>query len=52
MGADYVLAPGVLVGALVQVDDTKEDTDDPELKGEIDGTGWMAGPYLGVRLYE
>jgi outer membrane autotransporter protein len=50
VGADYVVAPGVLIGALVQVDDTTEDIDDPSLKGRIEGTGWMAGPYVGVRL--
>ncbi|MCP3654892.1 MAG: autotransporter outer membrane beta-barrel domain-containing protein, partial [Herbaspirillum sp.] len=52
VGADYVLAPGVLVGALVQVDDTKEDINGSERTGEIDGTGWMAGPYFGVRLLD
>ena len=50
VGADYVIAPGVLIGALVQVDDTDETIDDPSLKGNIDGTGWMAGPYIGLRL--
>jgi hypothetical protein len=32
--ADYVLAPDVLVGAIVQIDDT--DIDDPSLNGEIE----------------
>ncbi len=50
VGADYSVAPGILVGALVQVDDTREDIDDPTLLGEVEGTGWMAGPYLGIRL--
>ncbi|MCP4780274.1 MAG: hypothetical protein GY877_05825, partial [Hyphomicrobium sp.] len=36
LGADYVLAPGVLVGALVQVDDTKEDINGSVRTGEID----------------
>ncbi len=52
MGADYVLAPGVLVGALVQVDDTKEDINGSERTGEIDGTGWMAVPYFGFKLLD
>lgn len=56
VGADYVLAPGILIGALVQVDDTTEDIkNNPGVLGEtgsIDGTGWMAGPYIGVRLNE
>lgn len=50
IGADYALAPGVLVGALVQIDDTREAVEDPTLIGEVDGTGWMAGPYIGIRL--
>jgi len=54
VGADYVLAPGILIGALVQIDDTTEDIKINPLvsgeRGKIDGTGWMAGPYIGVRL--
>lgn len=54
VGADYVLAPGILIGALVQIDDTTEDIKNNPLvsgeRGKIDGTGWMAGPYIGVRL--
>ncbi len=50
VGADYVVAPGILVGALVQIDDTDEDIDDPSLVGKIEGTGWMVGPYIGIRL--
>lgn len=50
VGADYALAPGILVGALVQFDDTSEDVEDPTLLGEVEGTGWMAGPYIGIRL--
>ncbi len=54
VGADYLLAPGILIGALVQVDDTTEDIKNNPLvsgeRGSIDGTGWMAGPYIGVRL--
>lgn len=54
LGADYVLAPGILIGALVQIDDTSEDIkNNPMVSGEtgsIDGTGWMVGPYIGVRL--
>ncbi len=50
VGADYVVSPGVLIGALVQYDDTDESIDDPDLTGSISGRGWMAGPYIGVRL--
>jgi len=50
VGADYLVAPGVLFGALVQVDYTKEDVEDPALNGTVEGTGWMAGPYLGIAI--
>lgn len=50
VGADYPLAPGVLIGALVQVDDTREDVANVGLTGEVEGTGWMAGPYIGIKL--
>jgi len=52
VGADYVLAPGILIGALVQVDDTKEDINGSDRTGEIEGTGWMVGPYIGVKLLD
>lgn len=52
VGADYVVAPGVLIGALAQVDRTDEDIADPARTGEIEGTGWMAGPYMGVKLLD
>ncbi|MCP4781241.1 MAG: autotransporter outer membrane beta-barrel domain-containing protein, partial [Hyphomicrobium sp.] len=52
LGADYVLAPGVLVGALIQVDDTKEDINGSDRTGEIDGTGWMVGPYFMAKLLD
>lgn len=42
--------PGILVGALVQVDDTKEDVVNPDLTGTVEGTGWMVGPYVGIKL--
>ena len=51
-GADYPIARGILVGALVQIDDTQEDVEDASLSGEVEGTGWMAGPYLGIRLMD
>jgi hypothetical protein len=52
VGADYVLADGILIGGLVQIDDTEEDIDDPTRTGEIDGTGWMVGPYFGARVLD
>lgn len=52
VGADYVVTPGLLLGALVQFDQTREDLDQDlnNETGEIHGTGWMAGPYIGWRL--
>ncbi len=51
VGMDYAIAPGVLLGGLVQVDHTDEDVSGPDnLTGSVSGTGWMAGPYLGVKL--
>ncbi len=49
-GADYVVRPGFLIGALVQVDRTVEDIKNPDLTGQVKGNGWMAGPYLGWKL--
>lgn len=46
-GADYLVGPGVLVGLGVQLDWT-------EMEGNgdatIEGTGYLAGPYLTARL--
>lgn len=47
-GADYLLSPYLLLGALVQYDDQDRKFDDAPLKyGE---NGWLAGPYAVVRL--
>lgn len=48
LGADYVLNRNLLVGALVQFDSThqRSDTD----ASEVEGTGYLAGPYMTVRL--
>ncbi len=48
VGADYKLSKEVLVGALVQFDETKQDFDLPGRDART--TGWMAGPYAMVRL--
>ncbi len=50
VGGDYVVRPGLLVGALVQLDRTIENVNNPDLWGGISGTGWMAGPYVGAKL--
>ncbi len=48
VGADYLLTPQVLIGTLVQFDDTQQDFDLPSRGAHT--TGWMAGPYATVRL--
>ncbi|MFP4539071.1 MAG: autotransporter outer membrane beta-barrel domain-containing protein, partial [Dichotomicrobium sp.] len=52
VGADYAVAPGMIVGALVQVDHTDHDIDSDDVWGNIEGTGWMAGPYMGAKISE
>jgi hypothetical protein len=47
-GADYLIKPGVLIGALVQYD--RMDDKSTKLNTEIKGDGWMIGPYMGIRL--
>jgi outer membrane autotransporter protein len=36
----------------VQFDWTREVLKDSLLSGEISGTGWLAGPYIGIKLYD
>jgi outer membrane autotransporter protein len=48
VGADYLLAPQLLLGTLVQFDDTEQDFD--QLSQKAGTTGWMAGPYATLRL--
>lgn len=50
VGADYAVAPGVIIGGLVQVDHTDHDIDSDDLWGNIEGTGWMVGPYMGAKI--
>ncbi len=47
-GADYQVMPGLLIGALMQFDFADE-TSGP-LGSDVEGDGWMAGPYLSARL--
>ena len=47
-GADIVVAPGVLVGVVFQKDWIKETS--TTIGQNRDGAGWMAGPYVGLRL--
>jgi Autotransporter beta-domain/HYR domain len=48
IGADYVVNPWLLVGALVQYDDMKESSITEATR--VHGRGWMAGPYATVKL--
>ena len=48
VGADYLVNSWILVGALVQFDwmDDKSSV----LSTDVSGTGWMAGPYVSMKL--
>lgn len=50
LGADYLVNPDLLIGALVQYDrmDSASALDDYS----IEGKGWMVGPYVTARLQE
>jgi hypothetical protein len=49
LGADYLLNPAVLVGALVQFDwDAQDTATSPQ--SDLEGHGWMAGPYFSARI--
>jgi hypothetical protein len=48
VGANYRATPGVLLGALLQLDDAKQTTD--SVAGRVSERGWMLGPYAVVRL--
>lgn len=48
VGADYKLRPGLLVGGLVQLDKAKQSGAVPG--GSASGQGFMAGPYMAMKL--
>ena len=48
VGADYLITPGLLVGALVQFDNMSERS--AVFGSEVKGQGWMAGPYMSAEL--
>jgi outer membrane autotransporter protein len=50
VGADYLLTPRLLIGALIQLD-WMDDTS-RKLNSVVSGNGWMAGPYLSAKLTE
>lgn len=49
LGADYLVNPDLLVGALVQVDEFKR-KGGLESRAAAEGTGWMVGPYVTAKL--
>ncbi|MCR9239731.1 MAG: choice-of-anchor D domain-containing protein, partial [Rhodobiaceae bacterium] len=49
-GVDYLVEPDLLIGFMGQVDRFKQDF--TTLGSEIDGRGWMAGPYATLKLDE
>jgi len=49
-GADQLITPDILLGALVQYDWFSQDGDTDG--SEVTGTGWMAGPYATFKLDE
>ena len=49
-GVDYRVSEDLLLGIMASFDWMREDVD--EVEGEIDGTGWMVGPYISARLSE
>ena len=50
VGADYLVNPWILVGALVQFD--WMDDESKILNTDVSGNGWMAGPYMSLKLSE
>jgi hypothetical protein len=48
VGGDLMISRSILIGALVQFDWMHDSS--TTLNGDIDGRGWMAGPYVGIRL--
>lgn len=48
LGADYLVSPDLLVGALFQLDRVGFDSNTGDATAE--GTGWMIGPYVTGRL--
>ncbi|WP_162789550.1 autotransporter domain-containing protein [Altererythrobacter sp. ZODW24] len=49
VGVDYLVGDDVLVGALVQIDEFNRDGG-VGAEGSVEGSGWMAGPYVTAKL--
>jgi hypothetical protein len=50
IGADFLATENVMVGALMQFDSAETITG--ALNSEVEGDGWMAGPYVVARIDE
>jgi outer membrane autotransporter protein len=50
VGGDYRVTEDLIVGAMLQLDWSKDETG--ALDTTIDGNGWMIGPYLSARVHE
>jgi outer membrane autotransporter protein len=50
VGGDYRIAKNMIVGALVQFDWSKDDSE--VLASKVQGNGWMIGPYLSARIHQ
>jgi hypothetical protein len=50
VGSYYRITPDMIMGALVQFDWAEDETG--LLASKVNGTGWMAGPYLSARVFE
>lgn len=48
LGADYVVNPGLLLGAMAQFDSMSQHSDAEAT--DVEGQGWMVGPYATMRL--
>lgn len=50
IGLDYRITDRLLIGALVQLDSTKQTSE--TLLTKVNGNGWMSGPYLSAQLFQ
>ena len=50
VGADYLLTPAILIGALIQFDWMEDQSS--AAKTATKGDGWLAGPYVSAKLLD
>lgn len=51
LGTDYTITPNLLVGAMVEMENHKQETAESDA-GSALGTSYLAGPYMAARLGE